>query len=566
MSDFMSIEDSDKWLKFILICKPTQSGKTFVMIQQMIEEYLLIQDYLSEPIEDKEIVNFILCDNNLLLTKQTSSRVEKELKKYIHHGNVYIELSSHERTDYHDNASVFKAVVAENARNIICCTNGRRMDDIFELIKNLNTSPFTSGKFHFNIWLDEADKFIKFIETTLRPIVDLHTNVNVKLMTATSEPLFKKYKYMNVLPIENTTSELYHGWSNYYRCQSEECSFQECKYIQASHSHYINNIKIIEKEGSYSDFIEHILTNVASHEIKPGSKWFIPGVTAKKSHEAIKTICIEKGMAVLCVNGDGLILTLPRTLERIPYKKDDDFNSKLKDIYRYNQLYRFPFVITGYICIERGVTIISEEFMLDFAILSHCSNKEGVSQIAGRMTGNIKGFKSYNPKKLPVIFTTENFNKIAFEQEKKSRILGKLAFDKKLNGELTVINMNEYNTCDKPYKYICHPDLFDSFEDSKKFLITKQRDMDCKIKAVKKQVIHECDGYFVTSKLLAPGKTIADLTKDDRITYEKAKSISESRCISKTDKGSRYLILPLYENENTLPKNVKFQVRYIKFN
>lgn len=31
------------------------------------------------------------------------------------------------------------------------------------------------------------------------------------------------------------------------------------------------------------------------------------------------------------------------------------------------------------------------------------------------------------------------------------------------------------------------------------------------------------------------------------------------------DKGSRYLILPVYENENSPPNSVKFQVRYIRF-
>ena len=198
MSEYIQVTDVDKWLNFQLICKPEQSGKTFIMIQKIIND-------ITEPIPDKEIVNFILCDNNLLLTKQTSVRVENDLKEYIHDGHAYIELSSHERTEYHDTASVFQAIIVKRVRNIICCTNGKRMDDIYQLINDINTNPFTGDKFHFNIWLDEADKFIKFIDNTLRPIVDRHTNVNVKLITATPQPLFQKYEYMNVLPIENTT-------------------------------------------------------------------------------------------------------------------------------------------------------------------------------------------------------------------------------------------------------------------------------------------------------------------------------------------------------------------------
>jgi len=543
MSDYLTGTEVDNWLNFQLICKPEQSGKTFIMIQKIIKD-------LTEPINGKEIVNFILCDNNLLLTKQTSVRVDNDIKEYIHEGQTYIELSSHERTEYHDTASVFEAILVKNVRNIICCTNGKRMDDIYHLISNINTNPFTGGKFHFNIWLDEADKFIKFIDNTLRPIVDRHTNVNVKLITATSQPLFQKYTYMNVLPIENTTSELYHGWED-------------------------NDIRIIEKEGSIIEFAQHVLSVVIPKmenpkmenpeievKLKPGSKWFIPGLATKRSHEAIKNMCVAKGMAVICVNGNGIVITLPETLEVFRYKKDDEFNNKIIALYNELNLHRFPVVITGYICIGRGITIISNDFMLDYAILSHYSNKNEASQLAGRMKGNIKGFSNY---KKPIVFTTDEFNTVAIEWENKSKKLAELAFQKEQNGLSTVIDKTEFKTCDKPYSYVVHPTLFATFEKAKDFLVTKEREMDGKARTTKKSVIHICEGYSITSKLLKPGQTVEDLTKEDRITMEKAKSIPASRSISSTDKGSRYLILPVYENEESCPNSVKFQVRYIKF-
>lgn len=251
MSDYASFSVIDKWLNFQLICKPEQSGKTFIMIKHIIKD-------LTFPIDGKEIINIILCDNNLLLTKQTSIRVGNDLKEYIHEGETYIELSSHERTEYHDVDSVFRAIVTTTVRNIICCTNGTRMDDIYNLIRFINSNQYTSGKFHFNIWLDEADKFTKFIDNTLVPIVDQNANVSVKLITATSNTLFQKYKYMNVLPIESTTSETYHGWAD-------------------------NTIRIIEKDGGCLEFVEHVLSVVAPTAIQPGTKWFIPGLNSKKA-------------------------------------------------------------------------------------------------------------------------------------------------------------------------------------------------------------------------------------------------------------------------------------------
>lgn len=526
----MLTEKDINWMNFQLICKPEQSGKTFVMIQHIIKD-------LTNPVQ---IVNFIFCDNNLLLTKQTSSRVDCDLREYIVEGISYAELSSSVRTDVHTYEKTLHAIVFKKTFNIICCTNGKRMDDIYKIISQLNDTDITKGKYHFNIWLDEADKFVNFIDSTLIPIVETSNNVNVKLITATPGELFKKYKYINVFPIENTTSELYHGWED-------------------------NKIRIIDIDTGCVEFADHILSNVANHQINPGTKWFIPGLNVKKSHDAIKNICLEKKMAVLCVNGNGMVLTFPDTLEQITYKKDDVFNNKINEIYIEQRLENYPLVITGNICIGRGITIMSDKFMLDYAILSHCSNKSEASQIAGRIKGNIKGFASYNAENSTVVFTTEYFNATAIEMEKKSRALAKLAYEKDKCGTNLFIDNLEFKTCGKSFKYICHKPLFDSFEKARSFLITKQRDMDCKITTQKKKVIHECDGYYVTSKLLTPGKTVNDLTKYDRITYEKAKNISTSRCISSTDKGSRYLILPVYENEDTPGKNVKYQVRYIKF-
>lgn len=530
MSD--RIENLDEWLNFQLICKPEQSGKTFLMIQQIILD-------ISYPIEDKKIINIILCDNNLLLTKQTSARVEADLEPYyIHNGIPYIELSSHSRTEYHNVDQVFMAIVSDGVNNIICCTNGTRINNIEKLIDKINKSPLLAGKFHFNIWLDEADKFIKFIDKTFIKIVKTHKNINVKLITATPRSLFQRYKYMNVLPIEITTSELYHGWED-------------------------NNIRIIDMPCDCLSFIVHVLTNVAQDNIIPGTIWLAPGLTTKKSHNDIKNIGVEKKMAVLCVNGDGIILTLPDTLEQITYKKDDELNNKLQEIYIKHELQRFPLVITGYICIGRGITIMSNDFMIDYAILSHYSNKDEASQLAGRMKGNIKGFENYKP---PTIFTTQNFNDIAIEWEHKSTALARLAFEKEQNGDTTIITDSEFKTCSEPYTYICHPELFSSFNEAKTFLKTKEKEMRCTVRITPNNAIHICEGYSVTSKLIrGRDRDVNSLTKEDRITLEKSKQISPSTCISSTTKGSRYLILPIYENEESPPEDVKFQVRYIKF-
>jgi len=301
---------------------------------------------------------------------------------------------------------------------------------------------------------------------------------------------------------------------------------------------------------------------MASSLIKPGSKWFIPAEHKKSSHESVKDICVNRGFAVFVVNGTGIRLTLPdRRL--FMYKKDDELNKKIRDICSEHSLDRYPMAITGNICIGRGISILSEEFMIDYGILSSCHNQQEASQNSGRLKGNIKHWPSYKP---PIVFTTERFSKIAGEWEKKSRNLAELAFRKESAGEETIITKNEFKTLGEKFEYKIEDELFKSFTLASRFLKGKRVEMGAKpnITTMEKSAIQKVDGgYMVTSKLLTVGKTVADLCPGDRVTEEGAHKIAASRCISSTDKGSRYLILPVYKSMDTPPNQAKFQVRYI---
>ena len=112
----MSSICDDNWKRFLLVCKPEQSGKTFVMIQKIIKG-------LKEPIYGVKTINIIFCDNNLLLTKQTSERVKKDLAEFEVNGELYLEFSSHSRTKYRCLDSVLDAITYLNVSNILCCTN-----------------------------------------------------------------------------------------------------------------------------------------------------------------------------------------------------------------------------------------------------------------------------------------------------------------------------------------------------------------------------------------------------------------------------------------------------------
>ena len=548
---------SNKWNTHVkLICKPEQSGKTFLMIQNIVKDLspeeknlLIIQDFINninnedEDNSKKKIINIIFCANNLLLTQQTSKRVDSELncfRKDTVSNEMYLEFSSHSRTEYSKRPEVFEAILTKNIHNIICCSNGPRVRDMKQIIININKMMQNfKNQYIFKIWLDEADSFVKYIDIYYN-LIQRYENVFLYCLTATPDTLFKKYNEINVYPLEYTITEEYHGWDD-------------------------NHI-IIEKDYNYKKFIENVLENNKEKIIKK-SKWFIPGLSIKKSHTTIKDICIKYNMVVCIVNGDGIKIYYPNN-DCKEYKKDIEFGIKIKEIYKENKLHEYPFVITGYICISRGITINSSNFLIDYAVLSQSSSKSETSQIAGRLKGNMKKFKNY---KQPTIFTTEKFDKIARDFEKKSRNLAKLAFFREREGRTTIIEKTDFQTCGEKYEYIRHPELFKTYGATINFLQGVQDlfnfsgEKEIKIKKAKGQgAIHPTEGgYQVTSKILKDGKTLDDLCDNDRLILEEANKISNSTCIS-INKGGRYLILPVYKNINSLPKDVYYQVRYLK--
>uniref|UniRef100_A0A6C0J9G6 Uncharacterized protein n=1 Tax=viral metagenome TaxID=1070528 RepID=A0A6C0J9G6_9ZZZZ len=431
MSDVLNL---NAWERITLITKPEQSGKTFLMIQQIIKDCGDIED-------TRQTINFIFCSNSLLLTKQTGARVGMSKGLIDIGGEKYIRFSSsNEKDSVKTIDEVFCRIIRNGVPNIICCTNKWRVDDVPNIIEDLNQSHLLTGNFKFNIWLDEADTAITFISKKFVPLLQSHRNVKLNLMTATPEKLFNKFKSINVLPLEDTTIPTYHGWED--------------------------NRPIIVQENATDTigFAQNVLTNLVS--AKKGSKWFIPSDHKKTSHKEMRDMLNGKNFAVFIVNGDGIELTIPGKSEVIIEKKNDELNTQIKRLYEDNELSRFPIAITGHFCITRGITIATEDFMIDGAILSNCQNKQEVSQTAGRVKGNWKEWANY---KIPEVFTTEKFNKIAIEKEQQSRNLALMAKEQLERGGGTTMNRGDLRMAGKPDPNISY-EKFNTFEEAKIFV------------------------------------------------------------------------------------------------
>lgn len=519
--------EDEAWDRFIMVVKPEQSGKTFVMIKK-------INEFLQEEEDaDKITVNFIFCDNSLLLTKQTRERIHRDVRSLPDIEEPYVELSSRKNGSAKNNSGEVRDAIEDGCRNVVCCTNGKRVIDIMEIIRRMNTH--NSRSYNFKIWLDEADKFDNYIKTSFIPLLRRHENVDVYMLTATPQPIFQKYKEVRTMALENTTLPSYHGWND---CKIE---------------------KRDDEAGTTLGFARQIADEMlANGELVPGAKGYVPADTQKKSHKAMKDMFVTKGVAVFTVNGSGLELALPRdpnaaSLEPptpIKIKKTEELHVHIRHLYTAYNVSQWPCVVTGYICVGRGISIQQPDFMFNFGILSNCAKKTEASQNAGRLKGNFKEWPGYAP---PRVYTTEKFNKIATEYEAQSREIAKLAFKKVKEtgaeeGTAIVTNVEVKNTLYKEWELIYSE--FDRLEDASELL----KKYACNGKTAKS--LKKNDAGFILSSTT---KRLSVLKYDD-VKKEMESWTTTSTLDTRTDKNTYGRVFVAYKDIND-KESVKYLVR-----
>ena len=371
--------------KIHLLVKPTQSGKTFIMLEKILE--MLNNDNtgptgVSGPAGATGNIHIIFCDNQLIQTEQTNNRFNKydnEFKSVI--------LSSKSKTRH---TELPNFILNDNIKAIIACSNKIRVNNIDKLMdfKELKDKKFT-------IWIDEIDKNINLFENFIK-IWEQKTIVeSIYLITATPSDIENKFNNINIVELEQTYNENYH-------------SLSESKF------------KIVNcNENNIEMYVEKVMTKY-SNLIKDDQVWFIPGDTNISSHESIKDYLLSLDFVVIIINSNGKIIYTDDKEEYLEDLCDDDMNNNeianmLGNYYKKYILGKKKVAITGNICISRGITINSEDMLISHAIFpTKIINESTCYQLAGRICGNIKQFKNY---KKPTIFCSNDFKHIILKME-----------------------------------------------------------------------------------------------------------------------------------------------------
>jgi hypothetical protein len=364
----------DPSTKLSIITKPTQSGKTFVMI-----------DYIAQRKTASNAINIIFTDNKLLDGVQLSNRMTgsgNQLTVKSLNSQKGNKTTPEEIELMFDNKNL-RALAKQPPRDsdldvLIVCRHATRIRQIREILKRLSSG---ATALEVNIWIDEADKYFTMFHSLIGDALETSLVANLFLVTATPRAILdlcqeEKLRIKNFFESDDLSTTL--PTYSFFREQE------------------IRELSGFRRYDSIARMADKVFRSV---EFPPGSVVLVPGEIRKTSHLTIKDVAARQGFETLIVNGDGVALHQQDGTVRDynQEKRELQMSELLAKIYQEQGLASKRLVITGRLCIGRGITLISEQVRITHAVFSDklLSNCDEAYQAAGRITGNYKSLPGF---------------------------------------------------------------------------------------------------------------------------------------------------------------------------
>lgn len=372
--------------KMWCIWKPAQSGKTRSM-----------QEWIRQNEETAEHLNILIASNNRLLAAQLTKRFQddgfgssgseseisdeddrSEADDHVDEANkVYTWMTGSGKPKI-DVGTLADHIKEDNVTMLVCCANKSRMLHIKKLLENLEKSKLFNKR--ISIWIDEADVSVKLWTKTVDFTKFSHVD-RVVLVSATFDSVFKMYDTIRIKGYEEVFN-----LPTYLRY--EECEITEEEENKQSCFEYLKGI--LDKHPEMS---------------QPGARLFAPGEIKVSTHDEIADMLRARNFAVMILNGQRKEIILPDgTKIRISLAANieapGELSSKLAELYVQHGLSRFPFAITGQICLGRGITFQSPNFMFSHGVIPDLKDEAAIYQCVARLLGNTKEFDGFTPPKV----------------------------------------------------------------------------------------------------------------------------------------------------------------------
>ena len=393
--------------KMMCLWKPAQSGKTRT-IMEMIRANEEVATHL----------NVVICSNIRLLVSQTAARMTRELYTG---SDAESEVSDAESADDRIEGDVFSwmsgttrtnisvreladRIKEEEVNMVVCCSHKARFRYLMELLGNLEKSK------HFNrpisVWIDEADVSVKTWSDQAYDFTSFTKVARLCLVSATFNSVVKTYGRIKVLGFESTFPDCY--------LPLEECN-------------------VVEHEG-VADVVANLATVLEQRPelCAPGVRLFAPGMLEVATHDGIAEYLKAKGFAVMVLNGQRKCIVCPDdTIIPLALRMDpstpDEIGKVLPGLYATHGLARWPFAVTGQMCLGRGITFQSSEFLFDYGVLPNLGDPATAYQCVARLLGNVKHLEGFQA---PTVFMDKEMVTMTRVQEKMASNVAKLVLEK----------------------------------------------------------------------------------------------------------------------------------------
>ncbi len=377
--------------KFTLCVLVTQFGKTFTAIE-----------HIKKGV-NKNAVNFIFTMNTFLNNEQFANRLHVIEDEYGP-GSVVIFSSKYEGTYKHVRTKnqVYKLCSDESTcpKVVLMCSNKRRFEDSHNIINRLDESKSFSKK--LNLYYDELHMYIsKFVRSQIEVIHDMDIVSNIVGLTASPSKIIKnngRWNRTRIMRIDNYDSEDYVSVNDMRFVNIND--YFEHPYIRLNPftPGYYDKM-----DGETIGFIRRVLTN-NPHILGTESRTFIPGHIRRIGHTEIRDYVMELNprTVVVTLNSDKKAIEYMRegelkSISLIDTTNNKEVSEKIAEIVLTKFKNNRPLVITGYLCIGTGQTLMHESLgSFTSAIIGHMDlTNDKIYQLFGRLTGRMKNWNTY---------------------------------------------------------------------------------------------------------------------------------------------------------------------------
>lgn len=575
---------------------------TFDEVQDILE--LSEEQVKSETTNDHVVVSILATMKSLAHTTQSRTRWNQFTKDRDMSNEVYTFSSKGDFTKY---TQIVDSLTNPNPpRHIVMCTHPSRINDILKIglsFEKKNEELRRPRMFRY--YLDENDKYIDALRAEITTLTLYKSTQITVIVTATPEKIWS-------LGTSNHASDD-NLWSN--------IAILNPKILDTDNSYLMFNDCIhrntddlrspVESSINFEDTTKEDLNLLKHHEkvvcsypniLTPGNVIFAPGMMRRRSHELVSKFWNNtySNCAVFIFNGertkDGFYgkLTLPnKSIIDIPHLKRNQFTTKemiehfkknkentdldaqlnevISEFYIRYDLSQCTVLFTGLLCIERAQTLVHPVW----GTFTHCiyykANNPDDKYQQQRQLGHIKNWSTF--RGIPIVFSPDEFRKDVLVLEQRADNFSKMYGGTKAtvsdyksvsNGEITSHEKKEQKREERT-NIRSRIVVMDSPEQAFQTLHAVNEFLTKNIgKPIKARAFHTTpEGYEISTRLKNfTKKNKEELVSDDRLTYEKFKTINKTQNIS-SSKGQPYMIYPVYQTMMSAPDEVKYYVSYL---